>query len=133
MTYQKPTQPELAYSSLEAQAKATLETWMNMQRPVFTMVTEIQGRLLDQAFRVNQAWMGFVGRQIEHEIEATRRLLGCRNVQDVMVTYRDVIEEAQRDAKIDIDLLSRVNREAATETVAAFREGLSEAAQELRP
>jgi hypothetical protein len=44
-----------------------------------------------------------------------------------------VIEEAQRDAKIDIDLLSRVNREAATETVAAFREGLSEAAQELRP
>jgi predicted secreted Zn-dependent protease len=77
--------------------------------------------------------MGFVGRQIEHEIEATRRLLGCRNVQDVMITYRTVMEDAQRDAQVDIDLLSRINREAATETVAAFREGLSEAAQELRP
>ncbi len=132
MTIGKPTQPELEFETLQVQAKAALETWMNMQRPVFTMVTEINGRILDQALRVNQAWLGFVGRRIDQEIEATRRFLGCRTVEDIMTTYRDVVDNAQREAHIEIEALSRINREAASETVAAFREGLSEAAQELR-
>jgi len=128
----KPTQPELDYNSLEAQAKATLETWMQMQMPVFSMVTEINGRLFDQALRMNRAWLDLIGRQIDQEIENTRRFMGCRTVQDVVSTCREVVENAQREAKIEIEAISRINREAAHETVAAIREGLSEAAQDLR-
>ena len=128
----KPTQPELDYNSLEAQAKATLETWMQMQMPVFSMVTEINGRLFDQALRMNRAWLDLIGRQIDQEIENTRRLMGCRTMQDVVSTCREVVENAQREAKIEIEAISRINREAAHETVAAIREGLSEAAQDLR-
>jgi hypothetical protein len=128
----KPTQQELDYGVLEARAKATLESWMAMQRPVFTMMTEINGRLIDQAFRVNKAWLGFMGRCIEHELEATRRLMGCRNVNDLVSTYRDVVDTAQREVRIEVEQLSRLNQEVAGETVAAFREGLEEAAQELR-
>ncbi len=129
---QKPTQPERDYDALEARAKATLESWMTMHRPVFSMMTEINGRLIDQAFRVNQAWLGFMGRCIEHEIEATRRLMECRNVNDFMTTYRDVVDTAQRDVRVEVEQLSQLNREVAGATVAAFREGLEEAAQELR-
>jgi hypothetical protein len=128
----KPTQPELDYNSLEAQAKATLETWMQMQMPVFSMVTEINGRLFDQALRMNRAWLDLIGRQIDQEIENTRRFMGCRTMQDVVSTCREVVENAQREAKIEIEAISRINREAAHETVAAIREGLSEAAQDLR-
>jgi hypothetical protein len=128
----KPTQPELDYNSLETQAKATLETWMQMQMPVFSMVTEINGRLFDQALRMNRAWLDLIGRQIDQEIENTRRFMGCRTMQDVVSTCREVVENAQREAKIEIEAISRINREAAHETVAAIREGLSEAAQDLR-
>ncbi len=128
----KPTQSELDLAALEAQAKATLTTWMNLQRPMFTMMTEINGRLLDQALRVNSAWMQFVGRQIEQEIDATRRFLGCRTMQDFIVTYRDVVQDAQREAQHEIDEMTRINKEVADEAVAAVRSGLSEAAQELR-
>lgn len=128
----KPTQPELDYNSLEAQAKATLETWMQMQMPVFSMVTEINGRLFDQALRMNRAWLDLIGRQIDQEIENTRRFMGCRTMQDVVSTCREVVENAQREAKIEIEAISRINREAAHETVAAIREGLSKAAQDLR-
>lgn len=127
----KPTQPELDYNSLEAQAKATLETWMQMQMPVFSMVTEINGRLFDQALRMNRAWLDLIGRQIDQEIENTRRFMGCRTMQDVVSTCREVVENAQREAKIEIEAISRINRVAAHETVAAIREGLSEAAQDL--
>jgi hypothetical protein len=128
----KPTQPELDYHALEVQAKATIETWMQMQMPVFSMMTEINGRLFDQAIRVNKAWLDLIGRQIDQEIENTRRFLGCRTMQDVMTTCREVVESTQREVKIEIDEISRINREAAHETVAAFREGLSEAAHDLR-
>jgi hypothetical protein len=131
MTHQ-PRQPEPDYEALEARAKATLESWMAMQRPMFTMMTEINGRLIDQAFRVNTAWLGFMGRCIEHEIEATRRLMGCRNVKELITTYRDVVDTAQRDVRAEVEQLSLLNRHVAGETVAAFREGLEEAAQELR-
>ena len=131
MTY-KPTSSKPDYEHLEASAKAALHSWMAMQRPVFSMMTEINGRLIDQAFRVNQAWLGFMGRCIEHEIEATRRLMECRNVNDFMTTYRDVVDTAQRDVRVEVEQLSQLNREVAGATVAAFREGLEEAAQELR-
>lgn len=128
----KPTQSELDYEALETRAKATLESWMEMQRPVFAMMTEINGRLIDQAFRMNKAWLGFMGRCIEQELQATRRLMGCRNVNDLMTTYRDVVDTAQREVQIEVEHLSRLNREVAGEAVAAFREGLEEAAHELR-
>lgn len=128
----KPMNPVQDFGALEAQAKATLETWMTMQRPMFTMMTEINGRLIDQAFRVNTAWLGFMGRCIGHEIEATRRLMGCRNVQDFVSTYRDVVDLTQREVQVEVEHLSRLNRDVADETVAAFRQGFQEAAQELR-
>jgi len=128
----KPTQPELDYNSLEVQARATLETWMQMQMPVFSMVTEINGRLFDQALRMNKAWLDLIGRQIDQEIENTRRFMGCRTMQDIVSTCREVVENAQREAKTEIEAISRINREAAHEAVAAIREGLSEAAQDLR-
>lgn len=128
----KSTQPVQDFSAIEAQAKATMESWMAMQRPMFTMMTEINGRLIDQAFRVNTAWLGFMGRCIGHEIEATRRLMGCRNVNDFVTTYRDVVNTAQREVRVEVEQLSQLNRDVAGATVAAFREGLEEAAQELR-
>jgi hypothetical protein len=49
-----------------------------------------------------------------------------------MTTYRDVVDTAQRGVVVEVEQLSRLNREVAGETVAAFREGLEEAAHELR-
>ncbi len=132
MTSRTPTQPELDYDALESRARSTLESWMTMQRPVFSMMTEINGRLINQAFRVNQAWLGFMSRCVEQELQATRRLMGCRNVNDFVSTYRDVVDTVQREARHEVEELSRLNRECAGETVAAFREGLEEAAHELR-
>jgi hypothetical protein len=132
MTSKLPTQPELDYDALEARAKATLESWMTLQRPVFSMMTEINGRLINQAFRVNQAWLGFMSRCVEQELQATRRLMGCRNVNELFITYQDVVDTAQREVRHEVEHLSRVNRECAGETVAAFRDGLEEAAHELR-
>jgi hypothetical protein len=132
MTSKLPTQPELDYDALEARAKATLESWMTLQRPVFSMMTEINGRLINPAFRVHQAWLGFMSRCVEQELQATRRLMGCRNVNELFITYRDVVDTAQREVRHEVEHLSRVNRECAGETVAAFRDGLEEAAHELR-
>jgi hypothetical protein len=132
MTNKTPTQPELDYDALEARAKATLESWMAMQRPMFSMMTEINGRLIDQAFRVNRAWLGLMGRCLEQEMIATRRFLGCRNVNDFVTTYRDVVDTAQREVRVEVEHLSRLNREVAGEAVAAIREGFEEAAHELR-
>lgn len=127
-----PSQPELNLSSLEDQIKSTLTTWMSFQRPVFTMMTEINGRIFDQAVRMNGAWINFISRQIEHEIDATRRLIGCRNVKDVMVTCQSVMQDVQRETRSELGELARINKEVADETFEAMRAGLREAAHELR-
>ena len=126
------SQPELNLGSFEDQIKGALTSWMNMQRPFFSMMTEINGRFLDQAMRMNAAWFNFVGRQIEHEIDATRRLMGCRNVKDIMVTYQNVMEDVQRDTQTDLGELARANKEAADATLETMRAGLREAAYELQ-
>jgi hypothetical protein len=128
----KPATAKPDYEHLEASAKTALQSWMAMQRPMFSMMTEINGRLIDQAVRVNKAWIGMVGRRVDHDLQATRRLLGCRNVNDFMTTYRDVVDTAQREAQVEVEHLSRLNREVADETVAAIRDGLKEAAEELK-
>jgi hypothetical protein len=125
-------QPEADYQELEARAKATLESWMAMQRPVFSMMTEINGRLIDQAFRVNQAWLNLMVRCVEQEIAATRRMMACRNVNEVVTVCRDVVDAAQREARVEAAELTRLNQQVADETLAAFRDSLEEAAQELR-
>lgn len=126
------SQPELNLGSFEDHIKSALTSWMNMQRPFFSMMTEINGRFLDQALRMNAAWYNFVGRQIEHEIDATRRLMGCRNIQDIMVMYQSVVKDVQRDTQSDLGELARANKEAADAALETVRAGLREAAYELR-
>ncbi len=129
---QSHNQPDKDYQALEARAKATLELWMAMQRPVFSMMTEINGRLIDQAFRVNQAWLNLMVRCVEQEIAATQRMMACRNVNEVVTVCRDVVDTAQREARVEAAALTRLNQQVAGETLAAFRDSLEEAAQELR-
>jgi hypothetical protein len=128
----KSAETEPTLTSFEEQTKAVWTAWMNMQRPMFSMMTEINGRLIGQALRLNDAWIGFFGRQIEHEIVASQRLMKCRTVNEFMSTYQDILRKAQADVQSELTEISRLNQSLAGETVDAVRAGLNEAAQELR-
>ena len=128
----RSAQPEAAFANLEEQTKAAVAAWMNMQRPMLSMMTEINGRLFDQALRLNDASISFVGRQIEQQITASQRLMKCRTVEEFMSTYQDVLRKAQQEVQTELTEITRLNKSLADDTVEAVRSGLNEAAQELR-
>lgn len=128
------TDPEQRHeaNSVEDGAKAALAAWMSLQRPLFSLMTEVNGRLFQEAMKANSEWLTLVGQRFERDLETSRRMMQCRTVKDVIGVYADFLRGSQEQTRIEITTLSRINQSMADEAVAAMRSGLDDAAQELR-
>ena len=97
-------------------ALATLETWLSMNRPMMSAMTEINGRLLEHVQRANGEWVEFMTRRFNEDLAASQRLMQCRTVEDVFSAYAELFQRAQRHYQTEIQSFARLNQELADDT-----------------
>ncbi len=124
-TQQSWPQPNGA-NPVEAQTRAALSAWVNMQRPVVEAMTEINSHWIDSFSKANVELIGFFGRRIEEDMAASRQFMSCRTVQDVMQAYTDFFQRAQQQYQTELQYFTRLNQSFAVESAEAMRTHLAE-------
>ena len=55
--------------------------------PLFAVVTDINGKLLESAADAHKDWAEFMGRRLKEDIAASQRLMNCQSFTDMQQIY----------------------------------------------
>jgi len=76
---------------------ASLLTWPMPPvagNPLFAIVTDINGKLLEGAASAQKDWAEFVHRRVQEDIAASRRLMNCQSLGEMQEIYADYVRAA---------------------------------------
>ena len=62
--------------------------------PLFAVVTDINGKLLESVARVQKDWAEFVHRRVKEDIAASQQLLNCQSLADMQQIYSQYFQTA---------------------------------------
>jgi hypothetical protein len=62
--------------------------------PLFAVVTDINGKLLESVARVQKDWAEFVHRRVKEDIAASHQLLNCQSLTDMQQVYSQYFQTA---------------------------------------
>ena len=62
--------------------------------PLFAMVTDTNGKLLESVARVQKEWAEFVHRRVKEDIAASQQLMNCQTLADVQQVYSQYFRTA---------------------------------------
>jgi cation transport regulator ChaB len=62
--------------------------------PLFAVVTDINGTLLESAARVQKDWAEFVHRRVKEDVAVSQRLMKCQSLGDMQQIYSQYFQTA---------------------------------------
>lgn len=62
--------------------------------PLFAVVTDINGKLLESVARVQKDWAEFVHRRVKEDIAASQQLMNCQSLADMQQIYSQYFQTA---------------------------------------
>jgi cation transport regulator ChaB len=62
--------------------------------PLFAVVTDMNGKLLESVARVQKEWAEFVHRRVKEDIAASQQLMNCQTLADVQQVYSQYFRTA---------------------------------------
>jgi hypothetical protein len=113
-------------------ALETIETWLSVNRPIMSAMTEINGRFLEHVQRANAEWVEFMTRRFNEDLAASQRLMQCRTVEDVFKAYAELFQQAQRQYQTEIQSFARLNQELADDTAQLVKSRIEAGKVEIR-
>jgi hypothetical protein len=116
----------------ENPALATLEAWIEMNRPMMAAMSELNGRFIEQFSKANNEWIGFFNRRFNEDIAASQRLMECKSVQDLFTAYSDFFQRAQQQYQAEFQYFARLNQKIADETATVINTHIEGVNAEMR-
>ncbi|WP_072396155.1 phasin family protein [Hyphomicrobium sp. CS1GBMeth3] len=113
-------------------ALGSFEAWLNINRPMFAAMTELNGRFLEQVSKANNEWLGFVNRRLNEDLAASQRFMECKTVQDLFAAYSDFFQRAQQQYQAEFQYFARLNQKLADETASVIKSQLDDVQADIR-
>lgn len=110
----------------------SVETWLNINRPMFAAMTELNGRFLEQMSKANNEWLGFVNRRLNEDMAASQRFMECKTVQDLFAAYSDFFQRAQQQYQAEFQYFARLNQKIADDTASVMKSRMDEVEADIR-
>jgi len=112
--------------ALENETRAVMTAWMSFNMPMFSLMTEINGRLMHEAMKANTELMALANQRLQQDWATSRRMMQCRTVKEVLDATSDFLKSSQERTRVEIRTLSRINIAMADQTMAAVRSTMND-------
>ncbi|MDX2306676.1 MAG: phasin family protein [Hyphomicrobium sp.] len=110
----------------ENNARNAMSAWMSLQLPMFSLMTELNGRLIHEAMKANSEFIALCGERIEHGLVCSQRMMRCRSVREMLDANAEFLRGHQERTRIEIRTISRINKSVADQTLAAVRSSIDD-------
>jgi hypothetical protein len=104
-----------------------LETLMELNRPAWAAMAQVNGKVCDNLATMNTQWVAFLNRRLKKDFGVPKQLAACKTVQEVYSVYADFFQSAMSDYQSEFEQMSKLGRTLADEAVQAMQTGTEEA------
>lgn len=116
----------------KAASLGSFETWLDINRPMFAAMTELNGRFLEQVSKANNQWLGFVNRRLAEDLAASQRFMECKTVQDLFAAYSDFFQRTQQQYQAEFQYFARLNQKLANDTANVIKSHMDDVQADIR-
>ena len=103
-----------------------VEAMMEMQRPTFAVMAEVNTRLYDSIAAANREWASFVNRRLKEDLAVPQQLAECRTLQDLYRVYAQFFQNACSQYQSGLEQMTKLSQsiaENALQTIQSRTEG----------
>jgi hypothetical protein len=89
------------------------EAVMDMQRPAFTAMAEVNSRLFERIAEVNKEWASFVNRRLKEDLAVPEQLAQCTTIQELYQVYARFFQNACAHYQSGLEQLTKLGTSLA--------------------
>jgi hypothetical protein len=87
-----------------------IEAMMEMQRPAFTAITEINTRLYESIAAANREWASFLNQRLKEDLAVPQQLAECRTPQDFYRLYAQFFQNACSQYQSGVEQMTKLSQ-----------------------
>ena len=103
-----------------------LETMMEIQRPTFAAMAEVNTRLYDSLAAANREWASFLNQRLKEGLAVSQQLAECRSPQDFYRVYAQFLQNTCSHCQAGLEQMTRLSQsitENALQTLQSRSDG----------
>jgi hypothetical protein len=100
-----------------------VEAMMEMQRPAFTAMAEVNTRLYESIAAANREWASFVNRRLKEDLAVPQQLAECRSVQDLYRVYAQFFQNACSQYQSGLEQMTKLSQSIAENALQGLQSG----------
>jgi hypothetical protein len=103
-----------------------------LSTPLFAVLTDINGKLLETAASVQKDWAEFMHRRVREDIAVSQQLMSCKSLGDMQQIYSQYLQTALEQYREQSERAVQRGRATAAGLAQTFESGARETAREVR-
>jgi hypothetical protein len=107
-----------------------LEAFMGMHRPTLEAMAEMNGKVYENIATLNKSWASFLNRRLKEDLGVPQQLASCKTVQEMYGVYADFFQTAMADYQSGFELMSKIGKSMAEETMQTMQTRAEEFSRE---
>jgi len=104
-----------------------VEAMIEMQRPAFTAMAQVNSRLYESIAAANKEWASFVNRRLREDLAMPQQLAECKNLQDFYRVYAQFFQNACSQYQSGIEQMTKLGQSMAETALQSMQSRSGEA------
>jgi len=113
----------------DVQIPVGLEAMMQMPRPVFAAMAEINSRLYESIAAVNKEWISLVNRRLKEDLAVSQQLAACKTLTDMCRVYAQFFQSTCSHYQSGFDIMTKLTNSIAEKALQPMQSRPREGAQ----
>jgi hypothetical protein len=102
---------------------------IEMQRPAFTAMADLNTKLYEGIASVNKEWASFVNRRLQDDLAAQQQLAECKSVQDLYRVYAQFFQNACSHYQSGLEQMTKLGRSLVENALQPLQSTFEEASR----
>src|SRR5215470_15355135 len=88
------------------------DAMIEMQRPAFTAMAEVNTRLYESSAAANREWTSFVNQRLKEDLAMPQQLAECKSLQDLYRVYAQFFQNACSQYQSGLEQMTKLSQNA---------------------
>jgi hypothetical protein len=98
-----------------------IETLMEINRPAWTAMAQVNGKVYENLAAMNKSWAEFLNRRLKKELGVPEKLAACKSLQEMYGVYAEHLQGALTDYQTELKEMSELGKTLADDTLQAMQ------------
>jgi hypothetical protein len=106
---------------------------MELNRPAWTAMAQVNGKVYENLAAMNKSWAEFLNRRLKKELGVPEQLAACKSLPEMYNIYAEYLQSALTDYQTELKEMSKLGKTLADDALHAMQMRAEQSEEVSRP